>query len=78
MKESQYLEFRFVEKKPKTRVWEVCSKTNMLRLGLIKWYGSWRQYTFFPEQGTVFNEGCLEDIRYFLISENDIQKAKHQ
>ena len=32
-------------------------------LGEIAWYGSWRQFCFFPEQGTVWNNGCLADVQ---------------
>lgn len=35
-------------------------------LGVVKWYGAWRQYCYFPEPGTVFSKGCLNDISDFL------------
>jgi hypothetical protein len=31
-------------------------------LGIIKWFGRWRQYAFFPDNGTVYNVECLNDI----------------
>lgn len=74
MKASKYLEFRFAEQLPKTRIYEVLSISSGFRLGLIKWYGSWRQYTFFPEQGTVFSSSCLLEIQNFIDSENAIHK----
>jgi len=59
---SKYLEFLLLEKKPKTKVVVVYSKKSGDRLGIIKWYGAWRQYAFFPETGTIFNVECLNDI----------------
>lgn len=62
----KYLEFRLLEQKPKTQVIEVISKRRGSRLGIIKWFGRWRQYAFFPESGTVFNIECLNDIQSFI------------
>ncbi|MFL5954829.1 MAG: hypothetical protein ACJ76I_12055 [Gaiellaceae bacterium] len=46
----------------KTEVWHVCAARDGSRLGVIKWFGRWRQYAFFPEPGTVFNPECLDAI----------------
>jgi hypothetical protein len=32
-------------------------------LGTIAWYGAWRQFCLYPALGTVFNNGCLNDIQ---------------
>jgi len=63
---SKYLEFNVIEKKPKTKVIEVTSKLHGDRLGIIKLFGRWRQYAFFPENGTVFNVECLNDIQTYI------------
>jgi len=63
---SKYLEFRVLEQKPKTQVIEVISKLHSLRLGIIMWFGRWRQYAFFPEPETVFNVECLNDIVSYI------------
>jgi hypothetical protein len=63
---SDYLEFRLLEKKSKTQFIEVISKTHPIRLGIIKWWSSWRQYAFFPESGTIFNTECLNDIQSYI------------
>ena len=60
---SKYLEFSLIERKPKTKVIGVWSKKSANRLGIIKWYGPWRQYAFFPEKDTLFNVDCLSDIQ---------------
>ena len=45
-----------------TRRIAVYSKSQGSRLGSIVWYGCWHQYIFEPEQGTLFNVGCLGDL----------------
>jgi len=32
-------------------------------LGIIEWYGPWRQFCFFPEAGTVWSNGCLAGVQ---------------
>lgn len=63
---SKYLEFRLLEQKPKTEVIQVLSKQDGSSLGIVKWFGRWRQYAFFPEDGTVFNTDCLNDIQSYI------------
>ena len=64
---SRYLDFKLLENKPKTKVIEVKSKSQLYgRLGIIKWYPRWRQYAFFPESGTLFNVECLNDIQSYI------------
>ena len=65
-------EFIFFREKPhpdpnrKTGIWEVVSKSQGTALGHISWYGSWRQYAFFPKQQTTYSSGCMEDIASFI------------
>ena len=63
---SKYLRFQLIEQKPKTKVIAVQSKTHPIRLGIIKWWSSWRQYAFFPETGTIFNVEYLNDIQSYI------------
>src|SRR3990167_8410690 len=65
-RDSKYLEFRFVRDAGKTSVYSVDSRSQGVCLGLVKWYGPWRQYTFWPSEETTFNLGCLKDIESFL------------
>jgi hypothetical protein len=51
--------------KKKTDKWSVQGLYNN-GLGVIAWYGPWRQYTFDPLEGTTFNKECLDDISRFL------------
>lgn len=72
---SKYLEFKLIEEKPKTKVYELLSKLHGFRLGIIKWYPNWRQYSFFPSQLTVFNNQCLNEIVSFI---SDLKKEKNK
>lgn len=72
--ENKYIEIIFREKPAKTKIYEVVSKGNSGGLGVIKWYGAWRQYCFFPYTGTIFNKDCLKFIERFLVEENEIYK----
>ena len=63
---SRYLEFRLLERKPKTQVIEVISKRHGNRLGIIKWFGRWRRYALFPEPAIVFDAECLNDIVSYI------------
>lgn len=61
---SEYLSFEEDDHyEGKTKRIVVVSKHHLNILGEIKWYGPWRQYTFFPEEATVWNTQCLEDIQ---------------
>jgi hypothetical protein len=46
----------------KTAIIYVRSKSSSDVLGEIRWYGPWRQYTFWPSGETIFNKGCMLDI----------------
>lgn len=50
----------------KTDVYHVFNKEFGTFLGTIKWYGSFRKYSFFPEPELVFEATCLEDLAAFL------------
>lgn len=67
-----YIRFELASKQnPKTEVWDVVTVEDGFNLlgeviGQIKWYGSWRQYAFFPSQNTVFEPKCLRNIIDFI------------
>lgn len=70
---SKYLEFHKLIAKPgtKTEIWGVFSKNHGNVLGLIKWFGRWRQYAFFPYPETTFNPECMDDISAFVKEATD-------
>jgi len=49
----------------KTGVWKVVALSNSGWLGCVAWFGSWRKYAFFPDDGCIFEEDCLRDIADF-------------
>jgi hypothetical protein len=60
----------------KTAVYEVCTNTGKYdtKIGTIKWYPSWRCYSFFPESHTVYEKTCLQNIADFIIALMDLKK----
>lgn len=68
MSDYQYIYMQQVGNSPsgKTSIWKVLNKSTQSILGEVRWYGSWRQYTFMPVQGTIFSAGCLNDIEKFI------------
>jgi len=66
MYQTKYMEFVFLTNIGKTKIYEIISKNNDYILGYVKWYPQWRQYCFFPEGKTVFNNSCMQDICGFI------------
>lgn len=64
MTETAYMEFTR-EDVPgrKTPIVTVTSRSSGAILGQIRWYGPWRQFCFYPWAGTIFNVGCMDDIK---------------
>lgn len=54
----------------KTQVFTVKTIASQKMLGVIKWYAPWRQYAFYPENATLFNQDCLELISSSLVKIN--------
>lgn len=50
----------------KTHTYRVVSMSKGILLGEVKWHGPWRQFCFFPEDGTLWNSDCLATIQDFL------------
>ena len=64
----KYIDMQWIGGSPsgKTAIWQVRNSAGHGILGEVKWYGSWRQYCFFPNGSCVFSAGCLDDIRCFI------------
>jgi len=71
-----YVSFVEIEKKPKTSLFAVNSKSSGERLGIVKWHSIWRQYCFFPEASTLWSHGCLGEIMMFIMSLMSIRRAE--
>lgn len=65
--EFEYLVFTQVQTTgKKTTTWECRNKKSQVVLGLVKWYGPWQQYCYFPVVQAVYSKGCLQDIAHFI------------
>ena len=58
----------------KTRRFDVQTKQGGL-LGWIRWYPTFRKYSFLPCEGTVYETDCLHDIAATLDRLNEEHKA---
>lgn len=56
----------------KTKIWNVLSDDGVA-LGVIRWFGRWRQYAFYPASNTVYERQCLRDLADFC----EQQTRKH-
>jgi len=74
----EYLIFKLTGHKPKTQVWNVLNKHHQTILGVIEWYGNWRQYVYYPRTDTLYNGGCLTCILNFIETLNDIHYKRIQ
>jgi len=61
------LSFTHIEDKPKTKIWSCRNNKSREQLGVIKWYGPWRSYCFFPTTPAIYSAGCLSDIADFIV-----------
>lgn len=66
----EYITIRWVgtSESGKTDKYDVLNNRSGDRLGVIKWFGRWRQYVFIPDQLTVYSRGCMCDIAEFVAS----------
>jgi len=62
----KYINFVLQEKKVKTQVWRCENTSSGDELGIVKWYGPWRRYCYFPSGPAVYSAGCLKDITHFI------------
>lgn len=75
--DSEYLSFMEDDHyEGKTKRIVVLSKRHGTILGEIKWFGAWRQYTFWPDRQTVWNTQCLEDVQSCICALMDERKKK--
>jgi len=49
-----------------TKIFYVMTKDGSTLLGMVKWETGWRKYVWYPQGDTLFDAGCLDDIRKFL------------
>jgi|GEM_PF-3790331 len=59
---------------PASWIVDVIADDGDVKLGQIRYYAHWRQYAFYPEDGTVYEKTCLTEITKFVVMMNDVQK----
>ena len=67
------------EKKRKTPIYIIRKDSSSAlaeRLGLIKFSGRWRQFVFYPDEGTFWSSGCLDIVNKFVIKKNKAWRDK--
>ncbi len=69
-----YVRSPLPSKTGKTSIWRIVDRGNGT-LGIIKWFGRWRCYAFFPETNTVFNADCMSELVKFCEGETKNQKG---
>ena len=63
---AKWIDFVLAEEGEKTNIWDVVTSEGNKKLGIIKWFGRWRKYSFFPLSDTVYENNCLKDIAEFI------------
>ena len=73
---NKYLEFRELGKSPsgKTKIISVVNNTTGSALGQIRWFASWRKYTFHTNFGNIFDSACLLEV----VAELDRLNQEHK
>jgi hypothetical protein len=69
------LDFRLVEEKPKTKVYEVWNTMTDCLLGVIKWDSAWRHYCWFQENDIKMSDRCMIKIGGFVKDLNEAHKG---
>jgi hypothetical protein len=62
--------------KRKTPIYTIHENNTCGTLGWIKWYPAWRGFCFFATVNTVFDAGCLQQIREWIEELNKRYKEK--
>lgn len=75
MKNNSYIRFNDIKSTKKTKIIGVSNNAGV-SLGLIKFWGPWRQYTFQPDIETVFNVECMKEIIEKIDSMNEEIRAE--
>jgi hypothetical protein len=67
MVEKEYLMFRELGHKGKTKKYAVVPRSNQEDIiALIVWSGRWRQYVLEIDENTKWSSGCLKQIYEFI------------
>ena len=73
LKQTKFLNYTEIDNTGKTKIVGVGNNQGH-KLGVIKWYASWRKYCFSPFPATTFDMTCLNDITLFIKELMDERK----
>lgn len=60
-----------------TDIWDVVNPfRGNLKTGEVRWHGAFRKYCFYPNDGFLFDAGCLKMIAAFLDEMNTRKRDK--
>ena len=62
----KYIIFVEIAKLPKTKIYSCRKNGTEIELGIVKWFGPWRQYCLYTINDVILNKGCLADIEDFI------------
>lgn len=57
-------------------MWVVETKDEGYVLGVVKWFGRWRCYAYFPYPETVYEKDCLREIALWCEERTKEHMAK--
>lgn len=61
-------------KSGKTRVWGIWSGQPGGYIGEVRWHAHWRRYAFFPNDGTLWDAGCLREVVAFIDEQMEARR----
>ena len=69
-----------IEKKTnrKTPIYHIISKHSESEIGIVKWYGAWRKFCFFPNGETIWDTNCLIEVISFIDNLNKKYKEDNK
>ena len=75
MAHSKWLQFTERGLQDEKRSWSVFAGGKLAWLGNIAWFGRWRRYVFFPQQGMLFDAACLRELAEFMESQTQAEAS---
>jgi hypothetical protein len=63
----EWIRFKQIESpSPKTYRWAVINIRTGETVGVVRWWGAWWKYCYFPIDGTLYDADCLRMISDFV------------
>jgi hypothetical protein len=76
LKTTKYLKFDIVKDTGKTKLIFIINIHHDEVIGEIRWFSRWRQYCFSPNNNTIWNTECLNDVNAVIKQLMDERKTK--